>query len=180
MKVRRLLLCLLLSVAMTVTFIPSIAFADGTGPDDEISKISLERPDGSFETEIGYSPDLEEGDTLKIWYQGEEYPVAYEYFYDEDEEEGYFVNEDDDEDIIDESDLDWTLDGDWDEYEEGESCSFIVSYGGATCTVEAVIVGEDPDEDGLELVYDDEYYLICFDSIDKDQQDAFLDSFKFK
>lgn len=30
------------------------------------------------------------------------------------------------------------------------------------------------------LVHNDEYYLICFDGVNQDQQDKFLDSFKFK
>ena len=30
------------------------------------------------------------------------------------------------------------------------------------------------------LVHDDEYYLICFDGVDQENQDKFLDSFKFK
>ena len=30
------------------------------------------------------------------------------------------------------------------------------------------------------LVHDDEYYLICFDGVNQENQDKFLDSFKFK
>ena len=110
MKLRKLILCLFLSVALTVTFIPTMAYAEGGVGTDEDGGRTLEAMDD--DDDFDWFPEAVDDEVELV--EGKAKLQVVVYAYDEDDERYY--------DVTESADFVWQK---WDGYDEGDNDVYI-------------------------------------------------------